>query len=409
VIQNWTNKVVEKNKLPINIGQILPFLVLFFSFFPYMTPVSFGTDIQPWSILMVTTYSMSLFYNGYRFQRIFIYLMIPMVISISLFYVGNNQFSSIRSIAGYFTIALTPFVFHFMLNKYYDLTVNFLKFAVITYLIIGLIQTVFDVNFLSFLLNRVSTFGGRGVTSLSPEPTKYGIVCLFLMLLFLTLDIKNKSLFIYLLLFQILFIAKSTMVILFLLIFWLYYAIFKFNAKIFLLLIMALCIAMVIFVTLDSSHYDTRVLNLFNKVISDPGSLMYDGSINARMADIYFPIMGFIDNFGMPNGFGAFSNYQATELLKQDIFLQNSMPSNRIMSFYGGILFELGVIGLLIPISYSIIILKAYKKNIKNFLLFFFFLNTILFTGITASLPLVGFYIGALLYRSDNGANAQYE
>ena len=406
MIENWTNKVIEKNKLPTNKSRIFQFLILLFSFFPYITPVSFGTDIQPWNILIVTTYSMLLFYNGCRFQRIFIYLLIPMVCSILLFYVGDNQFSSIRSIAGYFTIALTPLVFHYMLNKYYDLTVNFLKFSVIIYLIIGLIQIVFDVNFLSFLLSRISSFGGRGVTSLTPEPTFYGIVCLFLILLFLTLDIKNKSIFIYLLLFQIFFIAQSSMVILFLLIFGFYYAIFKFNAKILLFLIMALCIAMVIFVTLDSYHYDARVLHLFNQAITHPETLMSDGSINPRIGSIYFSIMGFIDNFGMPNGFGAFSNYWATELPKQDIFIQSSnTPPVRIMSFYGSILFELGVVGLLIPISYSIILLRAYKKNIKNFLLFFFFLNTILFTAIPVSLPLVGIYIAALLYRSDNRVN----
>jgi hypothetical protein len=169
---------------------------------------------------------------------------------------------------------------------------------------------------------------------------------------------------------------------------------------------MALCIAMVILVTLDSYHYDSRALVLFNKVMTHPESLMSDESINARMAAIYFSIMGFIDNFGIPNGFGAFSNYQEIELPKQDIFTHLRSPPHRIMSFYGGILFELGVIGLLIPISYSVILLKAYKKNIKNFLLFFFFLNTILFTAIPVTLPLVGIYIAALLYRSDNSANA---
>jgi len=168
---------------------------------------------------------------------------------------------------------------------------------------------------------------------------------------------------------------------------------------------MALCIVMVI---LNSYNYDydSRALVLLDTVITNPGSLMSDGSINARMAAIYFSIMGFIDNFGIPNGFGAFSNYQEIELPKQDIFTHIKSPPVRIMSFYGGILFELGVIGLLIPISYSIIILRAYKKNIKNFLLFFFFLNTILFTAIPVTLPLVGIYIGALLYRSDSGANA---
>jgi len=398
------NKITEKIKLSIGKGRIFYLLILLVSFFPYITPVSFGTDIQPWSILTVTTFSMLLFYNGYRPPKVIVYLLIPTVFSIFLFPVGDNQFSSIRSVAGYFTISLTPIVFYYMLKRHYDLTIIFLKFTVIAYLIVGFVQIVFDMNFLSFLLNRVSTFGGRGSTSLSPEPTFYGIICLFLILLFITLDVKNKSLFIYLLLLQILFIAQSSMAILFLLIFGAYYSILKFNAKIFLLLIVTLFLGMVI---LNFYNYDIRALHLLSQLITHPESLMSDDSINTRMGIIYFSIKGFIDGYGMPNGFGAFSDYWTIEILKQNIFVQvYGTPPVRIMSFYGSILFELGVIGLLIPISYSIIIFKAYKKNIKDFLLFFFFLNTILFTAIPLSLPLVGVYMAALLYRSDNSANA---
>ena len=167
---------------------------------------------------------------------------------------------------------------------------------------------------------------------------------------------------------------------------------------------MTLFLGMVI---LNFYNYDIRALHLLSQLITHPESLMSDDSINTRMGIIYFSIKGFIDGYGMPNGFGAFSDYWTIEILKQNIFVQvYGTPPVRIMSFYGSILFELGVIGLLIPISYSIIIFKAYKKNIKDFLLFFFFLNTILFTAIPLSLPLVGVYMAALLYRSDNSVNA---
>jgi len=111
------NKITEKIKLSIGKGRIFYLLILLVSFFPYITPVSFGTDIQPWSILTVTTFSMLLFYNGYRPPKVIVYLLIPTVFSIFLFPVGDNQFSSIRSVAGYFTISLTPIVFYYMLNN----------------------------------------------------------------------------------------------------------------------------------------------------------------------------------------------------------------------------------------------------------------------------------------------------
>jgi len=102
----------------------------------------------------------------------------------------------------------------------------------------------------------------------------------------------------------------------------------------------------------------------------------------------------------LPNPIGSYSVYQNQELLKQETFLYPT-SSNRIASYYGSILFELGVIGIVIPVVYSIIIYKAYRKNIRDVFLYIFFINTILFSAIQLSFPLVGIYMAALLYKEN--------
>jgi hypothetical protein len=375
-------------------------LVLFFLFFPYVTLVSFGTDIQPWGILLATVFSTILFLCRYKFKKVFIFLLIPMIFSVLILPLGDDQFSSIRSVAGYFTIALTPLVFHYALKKHYTITVNFLKLTVIVYLFVGIVQIIFDANFMTLLLNRGVSGGGRGVVSLSSEPTFYGLICLFLILIFSALETKNKYIYIYLLLFQIIFLAQSSMTILFLLIFMLYYSLFKVSS--YFLLIVFLC-GVIIFIAFNFIHLDSRIFHLLDMAIMEPERLMLDGSINSRIGAIYFSIKGFIDSYGIANGFSAFADYWALEISRQDVFFQSAKtPPVRIMSFYGGILFDLGVVGLLIPVVYSVIIFKAYKINIRNFLIFFFFLNTILFTAIPMSFTLVGVYFGALIYKAED-------
>ena len=291
-------------------------LVLFFLFFPYVTLVSFGTDIQPWGILLATVFSTILFLCRYKFKKVFIFLLIPMIFSVLIFPLGDNQFSSIRSVAGYFTIALIPLVFHYALKRHYTTTVNFLKLTVVVYLFVGIVQIIFDANFMTLLLNRGVSGGGRGVVSLSSEPTFYGLICLFLILIFSALETNNKYIYIYLLLFKIIFLAQSSMTILFLLIFVFYYVLFKSKGDFLLIAILGGAIFLII---MSFNHLDLRMFHLFNKTISAPETLMLDGSINARMSAIYFSIKGFIDSYGVANGFSAFSDYFASEISKQKL------------------------------------------------------------------------------------------
>ncbi|WP_067177447.1 hypothetical protein [Sulfurospirillum sp. UCH001] len=375
-------------------------LIILFSFFPYITLYSFGSDIQPWSIVSITLMSLLLFYNKIRFYNIFVFLFLPFLYSLFLLIVSMDYSSGVRSTLGYLTIGLVPFIFNRILIKHYELFVKFLKLTTIVYLIVGLIQILFDEQFMAFLLNRNTTTISRGVVSLSPEPTFYGIICLFLILLFISLDIKNKIKYIFLLLFQICFLAQSTMTIFFLLIFSFYYFLFKMNIKIVGLLCLSMFVTLIFIDNIDFVPQNIRLFQLISAFLNDPSNIViFDASINERVSAIYFSIKGFIDNNFLPNGFGIYSQYLNHELPKQNIFWWTS-ESNRIMSFYGSILFEMGFIGFTIPFVYTIIIFRAYKNQIGSGLLYFFFINTILVSAIPLSFPFVGIYMATLLHKT---------
>jgi len=374
--------------------------ITIFSFFPYVTFYSFGTDIQPWSILTIFVMSLIVFYHNTKIDKLLVFLFLPFLYALFLLPIAVDYTAAIRSLLGYLTIVLVPFIFYLILVKHYVLFIKILKFATIIYFIVGLIQILFYDEFMSFLLHRNSTTDSRGVTSLAVEPTFYGIVCLFLILLFLTLEIKDKKKYIYLLLVQIVFLAQSSMSILFLLIFYFYYFLFKVSIKTIILVLFGISAMILFLYNMDLASHNIRIFQLINIFLSEPSNIFIaDASINDRVSSIYFSFKGFIDNNFIANGFGTYSQYLNSELPKQNTFWWVS-KSNRIMSFYGSILFEIGFIGFVIPFVYSIIIFRAYKYQISSALLYFFFLNTILLSAIPLSFPFVGIYMAVLLYKA---------
>lgn len=386
----WTFKKDRLKYLPI----------LLFSFFPYVTLYSFGSDIQPWSILFVSVLTLLLFYKNIRFDFKIFFLLLPFLYSLGLLVISSDTLSAIRSVIGYLTISMVPFSFYYILKYQYYLFEKFLKVATIIYFIVGLVQILFYKQFMSFLLNRLSSTENRGVTSLVAEPTFYGISCLFLILIFISLDIKNKEKYIYLLLFQIVFLAQSSMTILFLLLYGGYYFLFKVNSKVILWTFFGLFILVIVSSNTEIVSQNIRVLQLIGKFIEEPSNIfIVDASINDRVSAIYFSFKGFFDNYMLANGFGTYKSYLSFELPKQTTFWWVS-ESNRIMSYYGSILFELGFIGLIVPFVYSLIILKAYRHNVRDFFLYLFFINTILLSAIPLSFPFVGIYMATLLYKA---------
>lgn len=384
----------------------LYFPILLLLFFPYVTPYSFGSDIQPWAIIFVFLMSIFLFFKNIKLNYELSFLWLPLLLSIGLLTISPDMLSGIRSVLGYLTISLVPLTSYFLLRDNQTLFEKFVKGASLIYCAIGLIQTFVNKEFMLFLLNTIRTSNDRGVTSLAVEPTFYGLICLFLILIFLALNIQYKNRYICLLVFQIIFLSQSTMTILLLLMFCIYYFLFKLNLKFVFLGSLFLFLAYLLIIDIGMINQNIRFFAILRLVLENPSQLIaIDQSINFRLADIYFSLKGFVDSYMIPNGFGAYQAFLSSELPQQKIFTGGSgwvTSSNRISSYYGALLFELGFVGLIIPFVYSFIIIKSYRNQVRDLLLYVFFLNTVLLTAIPLSFTFVGIYMATLLHKANN-------
>lgn len=109
---------------------------------------------------------------------------------------------------------------------------------------------------------------------------------------------------------------------------------------------------------------DYRILKLLRGFIRNPYMLMLkDDSARARVITFFFSIKGSLEHFFLPNGFSTWNRYTAQGLIEyKDLFLLNNnyililkqkivkgvlaFKSNNINSMFGGMIYELGFIGL---------------------------------------------------------------
>jgi hypothetical protein len=240
--------------------------------------------------------------------------------------------------------------------------------------------------------------GGRGICSLAPEPSFYGANCIFFFLINKA-SFNNKKIDI-LLIFQIVILARSTIGVLFLGIYFIYdFFLSGFNKK---NILAVLTIPIISYFIINYFLIDTRIFQIFSYFMGNPSSvLIVDQSANSRFAHIFFSIRGFLSDYFLPHGYNTFNHYmienapEHTGLFPRGV---NLSESARIMSGYGAALFELGFLAfpIIIVINYSIF--KFYNKNTRQLLLLTLFLNTILFSAIPLSSPILGFLIGYLSF-----------
>jgi hypothetical protein len=147
---------------------------------------------------------------------------------------------------------------------------------------------------------------------------------------------------------------------------------------------------------------NTRIYNIASLFLEHP-SLIFklDESSNDRYFHIYFSIKGFFDNYLFPNGYSGWPAFLENIIQYYYEEAWGLSISDRIMSGYGAAFFELGFMGLIIPIAITSSIYKCFKNDKKRMWLYSLYINTILFSAIQIALPIIGFMIGYLLYSYD--------
>jgi hypothetical protein len=245
---------------------------------------------------------------------------------------------------------------------------------------------------------------GRGVSSLSPEPTFYGTICLLLLVIYLINFSSKKDYFIISLIgYQLVFLSISTTVLILLLgSFFIFFLtqLSKFKIKEFSYFLFFLFILVLQYYIFFDFWEKTRFYTVINLILENPELILIDQSINERINHAFFPIVSLFDNYGLPHQFGTFSNYIEKKINtgNYNIFFKDVVIEHysRVMNVYGSIFYDLGVLGLILPFS----IYKLFNgiSNSKYIKFAFIIFTLILFTAISLNNSLLLFIIGNLIY-----------
>jgi hypothetical protein len=343
----------------ININKYLGWLLLLLCMFPWSSPLPMASDTQPLAFFLALIY----FIINVRELNIYLLPAVFMLIGALFSFLISDFNDGLRGMFGYISMLVvsSALLHHFKTHgmpKY-----KFYQGVIVTWGVVGLIQFWFP-SIVSFLSSRDGIYalsGGRGVNSFAPEPTFYGM---FLVIVLFTVYVqasKNKhfatpkqiSLLYIIILGQILFLSRSSLVILFLIIsLVLYGLIFKpFFAVSFIAILVWSIIISAMFFSYDFTDdlaISFRLFKLFielkNAGISD--ILLIDGSVSDRVVQIISSHYIAISNWLVPQGFSTWAK-QADALPP---FIEGSYNSigglNRVLSFSGSLLYEAGFFAL---------------------------------------------------------------
>jgi hypothetical protein len=383
------------NKVNLAVKKPIYYLFFIFIFFPYLSFVNLGTDMQPYALL-IALLLFFVFRKSFTHEQVLIGLFF--LSSVFILFISGLSFISMRS---FFNYASLFFVSHIVFKVLKTERINFesfLKITIFVWFAVGLLQTIYDKTLLNFLISGSRTTDNRGVVGLAPEPTFYGIVFMFLIMFVLLSNVKNKVLYISLSVVGIVFLAKSSMAFLFLFIFLFYYLLTHANFKYILFSIVAIFITPI---AVSNLLEGSRLAFLLNRLIDDPTKLvLVDASMNDRFFHVYFSIKGFFSNFMIPNGYSSWNGYVSSQLPQylDYVIIEWFSVDGRIMSGYGAAFYELGLFSLLIPLVILKLTYNLFYDDLKKFFLYFLFINTIMFSAIPIGFSFFAFFIGYLGY-----------
>lgn len=395
------NRLSIKKHYHFSMRGFIYYCFLVFVFFPYLQLFPTGTDMQPFALFSAV---LLFFVFEIKIKKVEIPLLWMLLAAFLLLMLGDFSFLTLRSFANYASVFFISYVSFRVLNSG---RVNFERFfftSFFVWFLVSLIQTYIKSDFLTFLVSASRTTEDRGVTGLAPEPTFLGIVYLFYLILALHIPtLMFRKRLIFLTVFGILFMAKSSMVMLFLILMLCVFFITHVSLK----SLFSFAISLASFLYLISFLEGSRLHRLLEMFISDPYSLvLIDASINDRFFHVFFSLKGFLDNFLLPHGYFAWLPYVKEQLIiYQDFVLIDWFSlGGRIMSGYGGALFELGFFFLTVPLVVVVLLFRLYRDNLRLFFFFSIYVNMIMFSAIPIGFPLFAFYLGFLVFLAEKKA-----
>ena len=397
------------------ITTFLIYLLIIFSILPYIQVLPLGTDSQPNALLV--SICLFPFCCSWKMNRNLALLLLLAIISLIVLFISPLTFGSIRSLINYFSLFFITYVTYLALKRNNGIPYKLFSILVYIWFFVGTIQLLVYPSFMSFLIPRGDSSStlesGRGITCLAPEPTFYGIICLFLGMI-AWLNFRNqphiKRLY-GIIAIQLFLYSRSSLAIFVLLASFCIYTFFsliKDRDKRWKAIGVIIFIFLSIYIIVKSFSDEiatVRIGKLISILIEHPESfIVLDASANERFMHIFFPLYGFFHNWGLPHGYENFATFM-DECFKmpqfQHLFTDyvRSAHITRIMSGWGSIFYELGIAALILLYVVYNLFSKLSLGNKKH--LFYALFCLILLNAVPFSNAIIPFFIGNLFYLND--------
>lgn len=390
----------------------LALLLVLFCLFPYVSPIPTSMDSQPYAAFMgVLLYIINpVKINDKRLK----WLLYSFIFAALLILISGLSIASIRPVYAYFSLFFVTLMSYKALNILGGVPYGLFRIAVWGWFGVGVVQMFVSPSFGSFLLPRgdVSAFleSGRGVSSLAPEPTFYGIISL-LLLIILYLNFKDHNDFTryrLLIVAQLLMSMSSTCVMiivatLFVYMLWALVKLHKYKYLFYALGALAVIIVSVTYLV-ENFTSDFRIFVLLSKLMEDPRLfVVLDASVNERFNNAFFPLYGSVHDLFLPHGYSYFPDFikkcmsdpNFKIFFESDYILETKVT--RIQSGIGALFFELGFMAFLVLHAIKGIFAPIVRgNNVNRF--FYFMLLIILVNAINFSTAIIPFIFGNCLY-----------
>lgn len=367
------------------------------SLFCYVNPFGNELDSQPQSLLIAMgflLFTKSL--KSYELTLLGLCLLFGMT-SAAVALISGADFSlALRGIYNYLSIGIFMPAFRIIVRQKI-FSVHYVYLAITSYIVVGIIQLALGVAVFDWLV-AVRTTPDRGVTSLTPEPTYFGIVLfLFLLILDRSQSPNLASLIFFKIIcgLSIILLAKSSMALIFLALYCCYVALRSGPHAI---VSVSFGLIIVSSLTLSSTLEGSRIQHIIFALIDNPIELLkYDASINDRLSHIYLSIYGLFANYMAPGLFHTFEVYSESRAVISDGVFWFGGGTNKIMSFIGAIVYEMGILS-------AVVLAYLFRHLLDGRKIAFVFLCVIppLFTAITLSNPLVYLMLNWVAYGQNS-------
>lgn len=337
-------------------------LILFFSSFCYIKFFNFGTstDLQLYYFIICLLF---LIITIKKIDKTILISTTLLLITLifNLFIDYKDFFSFFKGSYSYISFVVVFYSIYKLCKK---ITIKKIekriKFYFILWNIAGIIQ-LFDNSLVIFWRNRITIEGGRGSISFGTEPAYYVFFLILSSMILYSINKKNKYYFCISLFFSGI-LAKSFTGMFYLLIIIVLIYLNKRNILKMIPVVSVLIITLIIFGYNIPQNAEYRILKLLRGVVRNPFLLLIkDGSARTRIIHIFFSFKGSLENLLLPNGFSRWYRYMITSLIEyKDFFMltneeililkkklvEKIIIKNEINTMVGGIIYELGFIGI---------------------------------------------------------------